>query len=217
MKDQITPDKTCIICGNDTSYNPRFIDDQGKYLHESCYYQEQKAQSAAAPQASLTIQAPAQKKSYQASIPKSAHKSTARKKTSGSILPSLFSFEGRIPRKTAWGIMFILWVISLPKTIYDWNKAAPMRDFISGSGITLAELEEASKWGAFDSIWLIITLPLLWIGLATAAKRLHDRDKSFWWCLVGIIPVLGGIWVFIQLYCLRGTDGPNRFGSDPLR
>jgi uncharacterized membrane protein YhaH (DUF805 family) len=24
------------------------------------------------------------------------------------------------------------------------------------------------------------------------------------------------LWAFVELYCLRGTEGPNRFGSDPL-
>jgi uncharacterized membrane protein YhaH (DUF805 family) len=24
------------------------------------------------------------------------------------------------------------------------------------------------------------------------------------------------VWAFVELYCLRGTTGPNRFGPDPL-
>jgi uncharacterized membrane protein YhaH (DUF805 family) len=30
------------------------------------------------------------------------------------------------------------------------------------------------------------------------------------------IGILIGLWVFIELYCFRGTKGPNRFGNDPL-
>ncbi len=30
------------------------------------------------------------------------------------------------------------------------------------------------------------------------------------------VAVLIGLWVFIELWCLRGTKGPNRFGNDPL-
>ncbi len=30
----------------------------------------------------------------------------------------------------------------------------------------------------------ILYLPLVWVGLALGAKRLHDRDKSAWWLLL---------------------------------
>ena len=34
------------------------------------------------------------------------------------------------------------------------------------------------------AIILLLYIPLIWIGLALGAKRLHDRDKSAWWLLV---------------------------------
>ena len=43
-------------------------------------------------------------------------------------------------------------------------------------------------------------------------KRFHDRDKSGWWVLIGLIPIIGGIWLLIELGFLKGTPGPNRFG-----
>ena len=43
-------------------------------------------------------------------------------------------------------------------------------------------------------------------------KRFHDRDKSGWWVLIGLIPIIGAIWLLIELGFLKGTDGPNRFG-----
>jgi uncharacterized membrane protein YhaH (DUF805 family) len=42
-----------------------------------------------------------------------------------------------------------------------------------------------------------------WCFAAIAIKRLHDRNKSGWWMV-------------LFFFCLRGTRGPNRFGSDPL-
>jgi uncharacterized membrane protein YhaH (DUF805 family) len=30
------------------------------------------------------------------------------------------------------------------------------------------------------------------------------------------VAMLIGLWVFIELYCFRGTKGPNRFGGDPV-
>jgi uncharacterized membrane protein YhaH (DUF805 family) len=85
----------------------------------------------------------------------------------------------------------------------------------------------------------------LWIVVAATIKRLHDRDKSGWWILVFFIaPYLLGkivdalpddssvaniatyflafdivglnIWGTVELFVLQGTNGPNRFGPDPL-
>ena len=61
--------------------------------------------------------------------------------------------------------------------------------------------------GIFD---LVTFLP----GIAVAARRLHDIDRTAWWLLIlltGIGAILLVIW-----YCFRGTPGPNRFGPDPL-
>jgi uncharacterized membrane protein YhaH (DUF805 family) len=59
-------------------------------------------------------------------------------------------------------------------------------------------------------------LAILYPSLAVAAKRFHDRDKSGWWVLIIFIPIVGIIWYIVELGCLPGTPGPNRFGSDPL-
>ena len=29
-------------------------------------------------------------------------------------------------------------------------------------------------------------------------------------------PAGNGLWAFVELYCLRGTEGENRYGPDPL-
>ncbi|TGR16409.1 DUF805 domain-containing protein, partial [Mesorhizobium sp. M8A.F.Ca.ET.197.01.1.1] len=48
------------------------------------------------------------------------------------------------------------------------------------------------------------------------AKRWHDRNKSGWWTLIGLIPIIGGIWLLIELGILEGTRGANQYGPDPL-
>jgi uncharacterized membrane protein YhaH (DUF805 family) len=84
------------------------------------------------------------------------------------------------------------------------------------------------------------TLVFAWVYLATSIKRLHDRDKSGWWMipffvvpglynqfgdrlgdswamqLVGLIAFVLGVWGLIEMYFLKGTRGPNRFGPDSL-
>jgi len=51
--------------------------------------------------------------------------------------------------------------------------------------------------------------------LAVAIRRLHDLDRTGWWILLSLIPIVGWI-ILIIWYCTRGTTGPNRFGADRL-
>jgi uncharacterized membrane protein YhaH (DUF805 family) len=51
--------------------------------------------------------------------------------------------------------------------------------------------------------------------IAIAIRRLHDLDRTGWWILLGFIPLVG--WIILLIwYVSKGTDGPNRFGPDPL-
>ena len=66
-------------------------------------------------------------------------------------------------------------------------------------------------------LFFVYALAMFLPGLAVAIRRLHDTDKSGWWVLIGIIPVINYIGGFVLLifYCMDGTKGPNRFGSSP--
>ena len=48
-------------------------------------------------------------------------------------------------------------------------------------------------------------------------KRFHDRNKSGWWVLIALIPLVGALWIVIECGFLRGTVGDNRYGPDPER
>ena len=56
---------------------------------------------------------------------------------------------------------------------------------------------------------------LLWPSLAVQVKRWHDLNKSGWFILFNLIP-FGVIVTFFVNALLPGTNGPNRFGEDPL-
>jgi uncharacterized membrane protein YhaH (DUF805 family) len=62
---------------------------------------------------------------------------------------------------------------------------------------------------------LIASLGLLLPGIAVGVRRLHDTERSGWWMLLILIPLVGAI-VLIVWFCTRGTIGQNRFGADPL-
>jgi len=51
-------------------------------------------------------------------------------------------------------------------------------------------------------------------GLAVFVRRLHDADRSAWWILIGLIPLLGSI-VLLVFLVTEGTRGENDHGPDP--
>jgi uncharacterized membrane protein YhaH (DUF805 family) len=61
---------------------------------------------------------------------------------------------------------------------------------------------------------LIASLALLLPSIAMGFRRLHDIDRTAWWVLLAFT-IIGAI-LLIVWACIKGTDGPNRFGPDPL-
>ncbi len=61
------------------------------------------------------------------------------------------------------------------------------------------------------AIDVIVALALLYPSVNLGIKRFHDRNKSGWWVLIALIPVIGWIWYFVEAGCLPGTDGPNKY------
>jgi uncharacterized membrane protein YhaH (DUF805 family) len=141
-----------------------------------------------------------------------------------SMMQLLFSFQGRLNRKPYWMAVIATMVIIILLLLVALVMIREHR--FEFAGLTMA-------------ILVILYVPLVWIGLAIGAKRLHDRDKSAWWLIVfyampGILSAVGNqmedvgfmvlhvisfaisVWAFVELGCLRGTVGPNRYGPDPL-
>ncbi|CUH59687.1 DUF805 domain-containing protein [Thalassobacter stenotrophicus] len=66
-----------------------------------------------------------------------------------------------------------------------------------------------------DGLNVLWSLAMLLPSLAVGVRRLHDRDMRGWWILLVLVPFIGGLALLIIL-ALKGTDGPNRFGRDPI-
>lgn len=60
----------------------------------------------------------------------------------------------------------------------------------------------------------IYGLAILIPGIAVAVRRLHDTDRSGWWVLLGLIPIVGTL-ILIVIMCFDSTLGTNRFGPNP--
>lgn len=61
---------------------------------------------------------------------------------------------------------------------------------------------------------VIYTLGLLVPTISVTVRRLHDTDRSGWWILIGLVPLIGAI-VLLVFYFMEGTDGDNQFGPNP--
>ena len=119
------------------------------------------------------------------------------------MFAQLFSFKGRSRRADFWiysGVVFL--GVILAATVIAWPMGVDLADASDGR----ATLIEA---GAI--------LLFVWPSLAIYAKRLHDRNLSAWWVLIGFLPVIGNAWLIVTLGILRGSEGDNRYGPDPIR
>jgi len=67
----------------------------------------------------------------------------------------------------------------------------------------------------FFVLYVIYGLAVLIPGLAVGVRRLHDTDKTGWWLLIGLIPLVGII-VLIVFWATEGAPGPNRYGQPDL-
>lgn len=119
------------------------------------------------------------------------------------MIELLFSPSGRINRLNWWLGQLVLLGIGLPWYI-------------------LAQYAEPElKTGKVELVipFLLLSIAILplyfWIGLMLNIKRFHDRNKSGWWVLFSIIPVVGPLWNFIALGFLSGDLGENDYGDGP--
>ncbi len=109
------------------------------------------------------------------------------------------NFSGRASRKEFWMFQLFLALIYFAALILDVYL-----------GTTFEEGRSVFQ-GVFSSLaFLVHLVPLI----AVTVRRLHDIDKSGWYALLFIIPVVGPIlWLVWML--TAGTRGENRFGPPP--
>jgi uncharacterized membrane protein YhaH (DUF805 family) len=68
-----------------------------------------------------------------------------------------------------------------------------------------------SSFGLLSGIYsLAVLIPTL----AVTVRRLHDIDRTGWWILINLIPLIGTI-VLLVFELTPGTPGSNRYGPGP--
>jgi uncharacterized membrane protein YhaH (DUF805 family) len=60
---------------------------------------------------------------------------------------------------------------------------------------------------------LAIMLPVSWFFMVATVKRLHDRNKSWVWALIGSIPIIGLIYLLIECGFMPAVKKGNKYGK----
>ncbi|PZO79733.1 MAG: DUF805 domain-containing protein [Mesorhizobium amorphae] len=110
----------------------------------------------------------------------------------------LFSYRGRITRTRFWlgvAVASLFW-IGVVYALIEADRPGP------------------EPFGRLCAALTLLLLPLV-VLLPVYAKRWHDRDKSGWWSLLVLAPVIGHLWILVELGLMPGTRGHNHFGPDP--
>ncbi len=111
----------------------------------------------------------------------------------------LFSFKGRIGRQQWWlsciGIAVVVVFLASLLIAILVDRALPL-DMLDAVQQAIAAIMVFVHW--------LLTLPI-------NVKRGHDRGRSGWWQLLGLIP-LAYAWLLFDQGFLRGVDRTNEWG-----
>ncbi len=135
-----------------------------------------------------------------------------------SLIQFLFGFQGRVRRLHLW--LYLIAVAVIQGGVF-WQfghilSVPAHHDMMMSSDMNM-------RMDHLGGIYVIthnpfaglIGLVIAWTHLAVFVKRWHDRDKSGWWVLINLIPIIGWFWTLIECGFLDGTVGPNKYGPDP--
>ena len=99
------------------------------------------------------------------------------------------NFSGRTRRSGYWYWTLFVVLTSVAANIIDGVLGAPLLSAVVGLGLLLP-------------------------GLAVSVRRLHDTERSGWWILIGLIPIIG--WIVLIVFYVQDSDPTeNRFGPPP--
>ena len=119
--------------------------------------------------------------------------------------PSIFSFSGRIGRMRylayGIGINFLLMAII--------GFVSAMLGF-AGGGLGSSSMGMMGM-GLFGIFYLVAIV----LSVMFAKRRLNDLNRSGWWFLLFIVPIVN-LLMTIYLLFFPGTDGSNNFGPAPV-
>jgi uncharacterized membrane protein YhaH (DUF805 family) len=110
------------------------------------------------------------------------------------VLKAYAVFTGRARRKEYWMFVLISVLIAI--------------------GLAVLDVVLGLRVGGKGLLSTLYSLAVLIPALSVAVRRLHDTNRSGWWLLLGLLPVVGSL-VLLVFFVLDSTPGTNRFGPNP--
>lgn len=125
-------------------------------------------------------------------------------------------FSGRSRRREYWVFALVNLIISGVLGWLDTTLGTPTFP-IGGFGLPdSTNVPGAMPVGALTLglLSLIYSLAVLIPGIAVTVRRLHDIGRSGWWLLIGLVPVVGVIVLFV-FTLLDSQPDANQYGPNP--
>ena len=128
-------------------------------------------------------------------------------------------FDGRASRSEFWYFVLFNLIISIGFGILDSVLGTGYTYEVATNSLATATTEAASV-SVTQTIGYLQTfygLAVMIPSLAVSIRRLHDRSKSGWWILLGVIPLVNfiGIFVLLYFYVQDSQPGENEYGPNP--
>jgi uncharacterized membrane protein YhaH (DUF805 family) len=115
------------------------------------------------------------------------------------VLKKWKDFFGRASRREFWMFTLLSFIIS----------------FTIGFILTiLGRIFHIYTGAIFVIFYILFSLVVVVPGLAVTVRRLHDTDRSGWWLLILLAPLIGYV-AWLAFVVSEGTEGDNRYGPDP--
>lgn len=144
----------------------------------------------------------------------------------------LFGFRGRINRAKYWLSMLVYVVVGLLLGLVGLvtgrvtgfqvpSRIVELVIFVSSLAVTVKRLHDRDKSAWWLLAYYLVPSILIAIALAAAFVGIDGLGgMAAGWGFLVKLAILGAfafsLWFFVDLACLRGTKGYNRFGPDPL-
>ena len=161
-----------------------------------------------------------------------------------SLTNLLFSFKGRINRKPWWlatiaaglAASVVTAIIKIAARSSGQTALDPVTNQVEPTaifGVLVGVIGLVNLWVAFalsakrlhdrdrTGWWLILQLLILILAviLVVVTIAVPQEQGAVWYALAGaacLAVFVISVWLFVQIGFLRGSQGPNRFGPDPL-
>lgn len=129
------------------------------------------------------------------------------------VLKNWQNFSGRARRKEFWQFVLALAVLSLGANIIDSIFFGHNSGGILTNGILAFALFKGDLLHALGPIGKLLSVFMVIPLLAVAFRRLHDVNRSAWWLLIYLIPLLG--WIIGVYFMCKDSDAENVYGTNP--